>query len=232
MNYANSRQLFPGLKLIKKEVNERFLEATRNIYEKHPTYTFNRKEKETKILIYPSHGNPEFDGKQPRILTKVGAYQYHLNDTLNNNFAEDIVQGNSVIGSKTKQIIRLPITIMVHAYSEEESSDIADELGSIIIYACRRYYSSCGLVPSNIQVSETDVFNRDQDIYQTVINAVFDVPWTNATYDAITIPDFVVGFDLPKTKTDYREPGVAVNVVDEGEVSFVTFGGKTVTIKD
>lgn len=205
------RQIFPGLKFIKKEVAERFLTVTRDIYRQHPVYEFKEDESVSNILIIPSYADTDYDGKQPKITVKAGAYNYNLMDTFNNNMSSEMVKGGRVVGYNHSQIIPLSLSVLVHAYAEEESSDLADELAGLIVYACRKNYSRAGLVIRSANVSETDMFDQKQKIYQTVIGISMDVPWGTSTQDADKIIDSII----PEMEDDevlmfetYRQPGV------------------------
>lgn len=234
MNYENSRLLFPNLALVKKEITERFLLVTQAIYRQHPIYRFDDDEAESKILIYPSYANPNYDGKMVRIVTKVGSYTFGLNDTLNNNMSEEILENGISTGTRSRQILQVSMTLLVQAYTEEESSDVADELAMFLLYACRKQYSSYGLVPRNVQVSETDIVNGDQTIYQTAVSSSFDVPWTlsNQTKAGV-IEDTNIKVEPEKIKASepYKEPGVDVTVTRNEIVRFNSYRGK-VTIRD
>lgn len=208
-----SRQIFSELALFKKEVTERFLKVTRAIYENHPVYTYSNNESETKILIYPSYSDTESDGKQPRFIIKAGAYNYHLKDTLYDNMSREVLYKGAVAGYEHSQIINIPVTILIHAYAEEEASDLADELSSLVVYACRKMYSSVGLSVRGIQVSETDIFNTEQKIYQTSASVTLDVPWTTSTVDkGPPISDVVLTPEMDEVIrfSTYRSPGVTV----------------------
>lgn len=208
-----SRKIFEGLGLFKKEVVERFLVVTREIYKHHPAYIFDEDESKTEILIYPSYADTDRDGKQPRLIVKAGSYNYHLMDTIYNNMSKEVKRNGSVAGYEHSQILNIPLTVLIHSYAEEESSDLADELASLVVYACRKMYSAKGLVVRGMQVSETDLFNNDQKIYQTTASISFDVPWTTSTVD-LSAP--IQGIELspvieePLIFPTYRSPGVAV----------------------
>lgn len=214
----SSRQLFPNLKLFKKEVTERFLTVTRGLYEHHPIYSYLEDESESGLLIYPSYADPEYDGKKPSFVAKTGSYNYHLQDTLFNNMSNEVKNSyGSIAGFEYSQIITVPITVLIHAYAEEESSDLADELTNLVVFACRNTYSREGLIVRGGQVSETDIFNNEQKVFQTTINFTFDVPWVTSSVDTsppagdvILTPDW----EDPIEFDTYRSPGVTV-VKDE-----------------
>lgn len=209
----NSRKIFKNLGLFKKEVTERFLTVTRTIYENHPVYTYREDESESGILIYPSYANTERDGEQPRMIVKPGSYNYHLKDTLYDNMSKELTHNGAIAGYEHAQIITIPLTILIHAYAEEESSDLADEFASLVVYACRKLYSGKGLVIRGMQVSETDLFNSDQKLYQTTASITLEVPWTTSTIDTSPPIDSIVinpEKEEPLHFDTYQSPGVSV----------------------
>lgn len=216
----SERLLFPGLKLFKKEVTERFLVVTREIYKNHPTYTYSDNEEESNIFIFPSYANTESDGKQPRIISRAGSYNYGLMDTMNNNMSKEVVREGSIVGYEHSQIITIPITFLIHAYAEEESSDIADEFAGLVVYACRKMYSQAGLVIRGMQISETDVFKQDQDLYQTTATVSIDVPWNASTVDkGPPIGEVEFETEAPLHFNTYRSPGVTVFTEKKDDIS-------------
>ena len=209
----SDRQIFKNLNLFKKTVVERFLITTREIYKHHPTYVYHDDDEETGILIYPSYADPKVDGNQPRLIVKAGSYNYHLMDTMFNNMSKEVVVRGAVAGYEHSQIITIPLTVLIHAYAEEESSDLADEFASLVVYACRKMYSSMGLVIRGIQISETDIFNSQQKVYQTTASISLDVPWSTSDVDTskpIGSIDITPEEEEPLLFDTYRSPGVSV----------------------
>lgn len=209
----NVRLMFSELSLIKKEISERFLVVLRDLYKEHPVYNYTEDEADAKLLIYPSYGNPDRDGTQARMVIKVGSYNYHLMDTLNNNMSREIIKDGILVGLEHSQIITVPVTILVQAYAEEESSDLADELATLIVFACRNRFSEKGLIARGAQVSETDTFNQEQKIFQTSISCTFDIPWVTRMEDTgEPINQAELEFESEETLQieTYQSPGVSV----------------------
>jgi len=209
----NNRFLFPNLSFIKKEVNERFLSLIYAIYADHPTYTYVVEEKNAGLLIYPSYADPGFDGKYPRFISKTGSYSYGLMDTFNNNMAGEVLVNGVVSGAEYKQFINTSITVLVQANTEEESSDLADELVNIVVFAMRSRFRNQGLIVRGSSVSETDLLNKEQDVFQTNVVFSFDVPWSTFEVD-LNDPIDVGGIELEKDDPlifeTYRSPGAFV----------------------
>lgn len=209
----SERQLFPELKLIKKEVLERFLLVLYGIYEQHPHFTYHHEENQTKIWIYPSYADSERDGVYPRMIIKAGSYGYGLMDTMNNNMSGEIYRDGVLVGLTHQQIINTTLTVLVQANYEEECSDIADELVSLVVFAMRNRFRGSGLIVRGSQVSETDLFNKEQDVYQTNVTFSFDVPWTTSMEDTglpIDMIDPELDLEDPLEFEPYRSPGVTV----------------------
>lgn len=189
--------------------------TTRELYQYHPVYTYRDKEEDSGILIYPSYADTERDGEQPRFIVKAGSYNYSLMDTFYNNMSKEVFKEGIVVGHEHSQIIPMTLTILVHAYAEEESSDLADELAGLIVFACRKQYSGNGLVTRGVQVSETDIFNNDQKIYQTAISVSVDVSWTTSASKVDMIDDIITDIEIetedPLYFDTYRPPGVYVS---------------------
>lgn len=217
----NDRLIFPKLKLFKKEVTERFLVATREIYKQHPVYLFAEEEDNSQILIYPSYANVSMPGKQPKLVIKSGAYNYGLNDTFFNNMSNEVKNAEGLIsGYEHDQIINTQVVILVQAYAEEESSDLADELTSLAVYACRNMYAQVGISIRGAQVSETDAISKEEDLFQTVVTFVLDVPWgSSTTNNGPAIDDNLPELDEETIVIDtYKSPGI--NVIPEIEKDY------------
>lgn len=218
----NSRFMFPGAKQFRKVVGENFLIATRNIYKEHPYYKYEDDEQYTQIYIDLSYANKRYDGIKPSFIVKVGAYNKDLSDTLASNMSEEIVKDGRVVGYKRRKIIRLPITVIVHSYSEEECSDLSDELSDLCLVFRKHEYSKRGVVPMGAHVSETDIFDDSQGIYQTTISFTMDVPWVYQEENTMQVGDFEFGFDIGTgndlcddgnsiyDEIGYSQPGVEV----------------------
>lgn len=209
----SERFLFPDLKFIKKEVNERFLSLLYSIYADHPTYSYITEEKDSGLLIYPSYADPGYDGKYPRFISKTGSYAYGLMDTFNNNMANEVIRDGVVSGAEYKQFINTSVTILIQANAEEESSDLADELVNIVVFAMRSRFRNQGLIVRGSSVSETDLLNKEQDVFQTNVVFSFDVPWSTFEVDLndpITITDPELEKDDPLIFETYRSPGAYV----------------------
>lgn len=176
-----SRAMFPKAKFFKQQVAESFILSTREIYKDHPTYTFSDAEEETKIMIEASYSKTHHDGKSPRMVVKIGSYNKDLTDMIANNIAEPIYDSGILVGYERRKIIRVPITVIVHAYSEEESSNLSDELSDLVLVFAKDMYTQKGVVPMGAHVSETDVYDDAQGIYQTTVSITADVPWVYST---------------------------------------------------
>lgn len=210
----NNRVIFPQLKLFKKEITERFLVATREIYKQHPVYLYDEDESKSGILIYPSYGDVKRPGVQPKLVVKAGSYQYSLMDTFSNNMTMEAKNSAGVIAGYTKsQIIPIQLAVIAQAYAEEESSDIADELAQLVVDACRRMYSQVGIVIRGVNVSETDLVNKEESTYQTVVSISMDIPWSSTAVSnepPIDSVDPEIDDDFPRFET-YRSPGVDIH---------------------
>lgn len=215
---ANNRTIFPELNLFKKEITERFLSVTHEIYKNHPAYTYDDNDLKTKIMIYPSYGNLSVSGTQPRFIVKAGGYQKGFNDMLNNNMSGFVTDSDgAIVGTKYFKMISPTIVVIVHAFTEEESSDLADELTEICLFACKGMYSNVGLIMNGAQVSETDEYRNDKKIYQTTIQFIVDVPWENKKSSGET-DEIIVNPEIEPEPDDeikgYRPPGTGVVVQD------------------
>lgn len=209
-----NRTIFPNLQLFKKEITERLLVAIREIYKHHPVYLYDEMESATKILIYPSYADTEYTGEMPKILVKPGGYQFGLNDTLFNNFETETKNDAGLISGYTySKMMITSFQAIIHAYAEEESSDIADEFVQLAVFACRTMFDQVGIKIEEAQVSETDLVDKDAGKYQTVVSIAIDYPWggkitTNGdpVDDIYTDPP-----DIDDSISDaYRAPGVEV----------------------
>lgn len=188
------RYFFDDYKPFKKVVEEQFLLAIMEVYKYHPVYKYDDDERKTNMVITPSYGNTTVDGKYPKMTTKVGSYNKELQDTLSNNFMDVVRNANGgVIGSKRFKIITVPLTVMIHAYTEEESSEIADELSDTVLFFAQGVFSRYGLLTKGAHISETDIYQGESGIYQTVVSFTFDVPWSYTRINENMVDGIIVG---------------------------------------
>lgn len=215
-----NRFTFPQAKQFRKIVGESFLLVLREIYKGHPFYTYDDDDKKSKVAIDISYANARMDGKLPRFVIKVGSYNKDLTDYIGGNFSKEIYEDGILVGHEKKKEVRVPITVIVHTSSEEESSDLSDEMSDLFLVFGRGMFTKVGIVPVGVHVSETDVFDDQQGIYQTTIAFTADVPWVyQERYDNL-VDDFNIGgwmgHDPCDTLDDlydelgYRAPGVEV----------------------
>lgn len=208
---SNPRGIFPELNLFKKSVTERLLVALRTIYSNHPTYNYDEQSaSDTKIHIEPTYARQTFEGKNPRMLVKVGQYEFSLQDTLGMNLMADKENVDGVIGGYTAiKNMSVPVTIVVRAYAEEESSDLADELSALGVYAAHHMFTQVGLNIRGAAISETRETDSQNDTFDTIVNFAIDVPWEVSMVTgkpaADPGPEIIVEEDVTG---EYRAPGV------------------------
>lgn len=206
----DARQIFPDLKLFKKEVTERFLIALREIFRIHPAYGYQDDERDTFIHIDPTYVDISYEGKAPRLLIKVNGYQLGLNDMLFNNVSEQIFNSQGVAtGFRSVKRMGTTVTVIVRSFFEEESSDIADELAALGIYSAHDMFDQVGINIRDAQVSETQETDANNDIYETVVNFQIEVPWEFAKYKEASADE--VEFEIIADDdiiNGYRSPGV------------------------
>lgn len=208
----SERTIFPDLKLFKKTVSEHFLVALREIYKIHPAYPYTEDDSaNTMIHIEPTYANITFEGLCPQLLVKVGQYEFSLQDTLGGNLYEEMRNDAGVVsGYRSLKNMSTIVTIVVKAYAEEESSNIADELAVLGTYAARHMFTQVGLNIRGSAVSETVKVDNQNDYYQTHVNFQVDVPWEFMSSNNSAITDPGLEIEIPDTPSDYREPGVYV----------------------
>jgi hypothetical protein len=206
------RVIFPNLKLFKKTVTEHFLVALREIYKIHPAYPYTEEETPyTSIHIEPTYANITYDSVHPQLLVKVGQYELALQDTLGNNMYEEIKNGAGIIsGYRSLKNMSTMVTIIVKAFAEEESANIADELAVIGVYAAHHMFTQVGLNIRGSAVSETAKVDNQNDYYQTNVNFQVDIPWEFSNLNNAEPVDPLPETEIPVSPTsdEYREPGV------------------------
>lgn len=212
----NQRLLFPHTVLIKRWATEQFLLATQQMYADHPVYTFQKEQTESKIIIMPTYGDSSDSGKRPKILSQTGGYGYSFKDTLDRNFAEDIYDPNTneTIGRRYVKTVRMTMMILVQAYTEQESSDMADELAALIALQGTHVYADHGLIVEDVVVGETNVLSEKDKTHQTslnlVVESIIEVDDLQES-ENVTI-DF--GVEMPEFSTDH--PSVRVHPKSDG----------------
>lgn len=209
----SDRAIFPDLQLFKKTVVERFLVAARAVYSNHPIYRYDEfSVADTKIHIEPTYANQTFEGKSPRLLIKVGQYEFSLQDMLGGNLMADVLNSEGVIGgySSIKNMTTM-ITVVVRAYAEEESSDLADELVLLGAYAAHHMFSQVGLNIRGSAVSETRETDSQNDTFDTLVNFTVDVPWELKKYSGKLPSTAEPEIEIPGEPIEgYKAPGVYV----------------------
>lgn len=216
MNY--SRTIFPELKLFKKEMTERFLIVLREVFRDHPAYPYLDDESKTSIHIDPTYADIQYEGKSPQLFIKSGSYQFSLQDTLNRNMYSEIMNAQGVYsGSRHLKNMQSSVAIIVRSYGEEESSDLADEIAALGIFAAHHMFTQLGINIRSSDVSETEEMDQNNDRYQTVVNFVIEVPWefSIGTEDGAIDPGFDIGIDDMDGYEGYRRPGVYVKDVKD-----------------
>lgn len=207
-----SRTIYPDLKLFKKFVNEQFLVCLREIFKKHPVYTYDIDQSNTPIHIEATYVQRNFSGKNPVILSRVGQYELDLQDMLGKNLHQHVMNDKGVYsGFSSMKDMTAAITVQVRAYSEEQSSDIADEIAMLVIYAANYMFSQVGLNIKRSAVSETSMLDNSNEIYETRVQFQGNVPWEFVKTDKEGALDGEFEFDYPDGwHTDYRPPGAYV----------------------
>lgn len=210
----NNRAMFPNVKLLKREIAERFLIALRDVFTQHPIYTYDEDDFITKVLIYPSYADILTSGKQPKIMLKPNGYNFTLSEGLYNEFAGELTdEDGKVVGALYRKMLNMSATILVQAYAEEQSADLADELTMMLLFSCRERFAADGLLMRIAQVGETDMIQSEQGIYQTLLNVSFDFPWVGRILsDAPTLNETLPEIELPEqiVSSEYIQPGIEV----------------------
>lgn len=168
----NERLLFQNMMLPKRWVAEAFVLATREIYADHPVYRHDKKEARSDIIIAPTFADSDTPGKKPKILVQGGGYDFSLNETFGRNLSHGIIDPStgSEVGKKSIKRVRMGMMVLVQAYAEEESSDIADELAMLLSTVAHPHYASKGVIIDGVSVTETNVLNSEERSFQTVLN--------------------------------------------------------------
>jgi hypothetical protein len=210
----SDRSIFTELKPIKKQVLERFLLSLYAIYKNHPVYPFDIEKKDdhekTRISIYPSYSNVEQPGKNPKIVVKMGSYSMSSTETFFNDMSgEYFNQFGQSSGFTYEKMLSTSITIIVHSQAEEESSDIADELSLLLSHGARELFAQQGIHIKAVQVSETDIQNPEQNVFQTMIGVSVDFAWSgiiaNKALDNVTQINFELSYEVTKLFDETNE---------------------------
>jgi hypothetical protein len=206
------RTIFPKVALIKKTLMERFLVSLREIYRNNPAYTYADEELETGIHITPSYADLATPGKKPRLIIKPGGYAFSMTDTLSHNMSGEAKNSEGIIAGHTyKKMNSSSMTVMVDAYAEEESSDIADELAMLVAFVCRGMFGQNAIAIRGAEVSPTEVYDSAQSLYRTVVSIVFDFGWEGeVTSNGPTVLETDAELAPFEELGNTRAPGIAV----------------------
>ena len=198
--------------LFKQDILERFIVALQEIYREHPAYRYKDSEKDTKILIYPTYASVSYEERAPILLVKVGSYDAAFNDTVFNNYFEDVLdEQGRIIGKKYFQRISTYVTVIVKARAEEESSNIADELASLASFYAKHMFTQVHLNILGANVSETQEVDNANDEYQTIVNFRVDADMIMEEVFNGEAGDPEVEIQFPWDEiTGYREPKTSV----------------------
>lgn len=206
---SNSRLLFPNTRLFKTDMTRNFTAATQYIYSHHPVYTFNPQDELTKIMIHPAFADVDTPGQMAKIMFRAGGYDGSLNDYIGDNLIghETDDQGR-VVGEASSKMVNSTMTILVQAYSEMESQDIADELAQLIVYGLKSVYAKHHIHINGIQVGETSPLKEQDPSFQTMITVAYSAYLVMARrYDTIQVGDIEIDPDYDKN-AGVRFPGV------------------------
>lgn len=206
------RTIFPNVTLIKKTLAERFLVTLREIYRNNPTYTYKDDEMQTSIYISPSYATVTTPGKKPRLIIKPGGYAFSLTDTLFHNMSGEATNSDGIIAGYTyKKMMAASATIMVDAFAEEESSDIADELVMLTSFACRGMFGQNAIAIRGAEVSPTEVLDQTQNLYRTAVAVSFEFAWEGEiTSNAPSILQTDATVESVSDTGSTRMPGIEV----------------------
>lgn len=171
----NDRLLFHNMVLMKRWAAEQFTLATQLMYRDHPAYPYRDEDGETEVIILPTFADTDAPGKKPKILSQGGGYDLSFQDTIGGNLAHEVTdETGTVVGVKRVKQVRMSMMVLVQAYAEEETSDIADELALLVGSVGKHVYAQRGLAIYSLSVSETNVLNPEEKSFQAVLNIGFD----------------------------------------------------------
>lgn len=204
------RALFPEVHLFKKSVRERFLVALREIYKRHPAYKFEDDMAATGIHIQPSYANISHEYRVPRFLIKIGQYNFGLQDGFFKNMTEEVRNNEGVVaGYKSFKVIPTTISVSVRAFVEEESSDLADELNMLGVFALHGMFTQVGINIQDATIGETQEVERENDLFETQVIFRVEVPWEYQHGTGRGPDDPNIDIDIPDPfGKEYRAPGV------------------------
>jgi hypothetical protein len=175
---SQERTFFPELKLFKKTIIERLLMSLYHIYREHPIYAYKDIDLDTKILIHSSYAKVDTPNKIPRIAIKVNGYTFSFTDYLFDEISNERVNENGVVtGWEYEKILSTTVTMVVQSFAEEETTNISDELAMLLSFSAKDFFRSAGLIVRGVQVSETEIANKEQGIFQTMIGVSLEIPW-------------------------------------------------------
>lgn len=206
----NQRLLFPKTRLFKSDMTRNFTAATQYIYSHHPVYTFNPDDEQTSIMIHPAFADVKTPGGMAKIMFRAGGYDGSLNDYIGDNLIgheTDDATGR-VVGEASSKMINSVMTVLVQAYSELESQDIADELAQLIVYGLKSVYAKFHIHINGVQIGETSPLKETEGSFQTTLMVSYSAYLVMARrYDTIQVGDIEIDPDYDKT-AGVRFPGV------------------------
>jgi hypothetical protein len=186
-----------------------FTAATQYIYSHHPVYKFDPNDNLTSIMIHPAFADVDAPGQMAKIMFRAGGYDGSLNDYLGDNLIgyESDETGN-VIGEAHSKMLNSTMTVLVQAYSEMESQDIADELAQLMSYGLKEVYAKYHIHVTGIQVGETSPLKDTEGSFQTMITVAYSAYLVMARrYGTMKVVDIEIDPDYDKTAGE-RFPGV------------------------
>lgn len=205
----NNRLLFPNMRLFKNDMATAFTLATQLVYGHHPTYTFNPDDGLTKIMIHPAFADVSNPGKMAKIMFRPGGYDASLNDFTGDNFIGTEVDDDGLaIGDRNSKMIQTTMTVLVQAYSELESQDLADEFAQVVVYAAKEAFANHHVHIVGAQVGETAPLKDQEGSFQTMITVQYKAYLVmSRRYATIKTGDIEIDPDYDK-EAGVRFPGV------------------------
>lgn len=207
----NNRLLFPNMRLFKSEMTRSFTFVTQSIFKNHPAYRFDEDDSKTQIMIHPTFSDVSNPGKMAKIMFRAGGYDASLNDYWDENFARiELDEKGNEIGKQSSKMITSTMTVLVQAYNEMESQDLADELLQLIIFGAKGFYAQHHVHIIGGQVGETSPLKDQEGSFQTMISISYKAYLIlTKRYATIETGDIEIDPEYDKHAGD-RFPGVFV----------------------
>lgn len=166
---------------IEAEIEQRFINAFRQIFEKDDVFVYNEDDTLTNLIISLEYPQTEAPFKTSQLILTDISYNFNKSTAMFNNYCEDIYDKNILIGHRAINII--PYTLTLICLGERfNSKDLANKALSYITFVYENLFLALRLNIRNVSKAPTRARQHlPEKIFETSISVEGYLDWTGVT---------------------------------------------------